>query len=489
MKNINLSVILLLISTLILAQGVSINNTGNAPATNSILDVSSTTKGMLIPRMTTVQRTTLTPGVGEDGMLVYDTDTESYWYYDVSATVWIPFLSGSASNNGGWRLTGNIGTTAGANFLGTTDAKDVVFKTNNSEAMRIDQNGNVGIGLTGPTEKLEISGGGIQLNGDYGIGFSGELPSNGNVVTDAFKFYRDENFFGASNDAFVIEKTDDSQVDPDGGIAFTNKGNDNVRETAMVIKGTGNVGIGTISPGHALDVVGDVRFSGFLYPDVDDGAYIGTSTLNFWGAYITRTYTAIIREIDGTNVINMNGVRHFYSPVGSLAMSIDNNNNVGIGTTTPAGQLELSLDQGRKPGGGTWTTTSDERLKNIEGDYTKGLKEILQLEPITYYYKNVGDRIFEEEVLNTLNVGFSAQEVQKIFPEAVGTDADGYLNFNMHAILVAYVNAIKELKEENDALKSEISEMNVLISKVEEIDALKLELKAVRSMIEVQVKK
>ncbi|MES2285223.1 MAG: tail fiber domain-containing protein [Bacteroidota bacterium] len=132
-----------------------------------------------------------------------------------------------------------------------------------------------------------------------------------------------------------------------------------------------------------------------------------------------------------------------------------------MGTTTPGGQLELSLDQGRKPSTATWTIVSDARLKNIEGIYTKGLKEIMQLQPITYHYKNVGERKFKEEVLNTLNVGFSAQDVQKIFPEAVGVDADGYLNFNMHSILVANVNAIKEQQKIIDSQQSEIDTLQL----------------------------
>ena len=145
----------------------------------------------------------------------------------------------------------------------------------------------------------------------------------------------------------------------------------------------------------------------------------------------------------------------------SVRMAILNNGNVGIGTTTPGGQFELSLDQGRKPGGGTWTTTSDERLKNIEGIYAKGLQEILQLQPITYRYKNVGDRQFADPVLRTLNVGFSAQDVQRIFPEAVGVDNDGYLNFNMHSILVAYVNAFKEKQMEIEQVRSKNEELEI----------------------------
>jgi hypothetical protein len=134
----------------------------------------------------------------------------------------------------------------------------------------------------------------------------------------------------------------------------------------------------------------------------------------------------------------------------------------------------LSLDQGRKPGTNTWTVVSDERLKDIHGPYSKGLNEILKLNPVTYNYKNVGERTFAPEVLKTTAVGFSAQEVQKVFPEAVGVDDDGYLNFNMHAILMAYTNAIKEQQAIIEAQKKEIdSQKEEMLSQKREIELLK----------------
>ena len=54
-----------------------------------------------------------------------------------------------------WDLTGNAGTTD-ANFLGTRDRRPLVIKTNNSEAMRIEPNGKVGIGTKGPNAPLQI---------------------------------------------------------------------------------------------------------------------------------------------------------------------------------------------------------------------------------------------------------------------------------------------------------------------------------------------
>ncbi|MES2593655.1 MAG: hypothetical protein V4608_17355 [Bacteroidota bacterium] len=58
-----------------------------------------------------------------------------------------------------WTITGNTGTVAGTNFIGTTDAQDLVFKANNTEWGRILTTGNVGIGTATPdaSAKLDVS--------------------------------------------------------------------------------------------------------------------------------------------------------------------------------------------------------------------------------------------------------------------------------------------------------------------------------------------
>ncbi|MEP6804515.1 MAG: hypothetical protein ABI892_08325 [Flavobacterium sp.] len=74
--------------------------TGNAqigigtttPNATSILDITSTTKGMLTPRMTTLQRNAiLTPA---DGLIVYDTDLKVFYYYSAGTSAWVPIISG-----------------------------------------------------------------------------------------------------------------------------------------------------------------------------------------------------------------------------------------------------------------------------------------------------------------------------------------------------------------------------------------------------------
>ena len=139
--------------------------------------------------------------------------------------------------------------------------------------------------------------------------------------------------------------------------------------------------------------------------------------------------------------------------------------NVGIGTSLPNYLFEVDGSAG-KPGGGSWTNSSDERLKDIMGEYNPGLDEIASLNPVVFYYKVDNPRGLPSE---NEYVGFIAQEVQVVFPEAVSEGPDGYLDFNMHPVNVALVNAVKELKVENDALKVKNASLEKEISKIKEI--------------------
>jgi hypothetical protein len=94
-------------------------------------------------------------------------------------------------------------------------------------------------------------------------------------------------------------------------------------------------------------------------------------------------------------------------------------------------------------------TTSDARLKNISGDSSIGLNEIMQLKVKNYTMKN--------DKKKTPKVGVIAQELQKIFPHSVSTDARGYLRISREEIFWACVNAIKELNNKIQDIVAKIS--------------------------------
>src|SRR5215831_10596773 len=88
-----------------LSQNVGIGTT--APNASAQLDISSTTKGMLAPRVSTTQRTAIvTPA---NGLFVFDTDSSAFAYYNGSG--WV-FIKGTANATNNWNLAGNTGNTA-----------------------------------------------------------------------------------------------------------------------------------------------------------------------------------------------------------------------------------------------------------------------------------------------------------------------------------------------------------------------------------------
>ncbi len=148
-QNLVVLFIILLFSEKLFSQ-VGINATGAAPATNAMLDVSSTTKGLLMPRMNTSQRTTLTP-TATDGLTVYDTDTKSFWYYNAATASWIALAAGNQ-----WLSSG-------------TDMSNL-------------NSGNIGIGLINPTGRLQINGtgGSVSNNSDINPHIKLKITNDGN---------------------------------------------------------------------------------------------------------------------------------------------------------------------------------------------------------------------------------------------------------------------------------------------------------------------
>ena len=162
------------------------------------LDVSSTNDGLLIPRVAlaaTNTPTVTTPTVSE---LVYNTFTSTpgpnevtpgFYYWN--GTLWVRVATGTNSD---WSLTGNAGTTPATNFLGTTDAQPLVIRTNNTEKVRVNSNGKVGIGEPNPTDAtLEVKGNtiiGNTFTGGNSVAQPGGLTVEGRTIIgeDAF-FY------------------------------------------------------------------------------------------------------------------------------------------------------------------------------------------------------------------------------------------------------------------------------------------------------------
>ena len=243
--------------------------------------------------------------------------------------------------------------------------------------------------------------------------------------------------------------------------------------SSIDISATGNVGIGTASPGVPLDVAGNTLNVGSdlnLTSRTNATTKVSrlsippftTGNLNFAYAAAATTNTDNIAAVGGAaggfsaaTVIVFHTAATTNTDNGTERMRITSNGRVGIGTTAPDQLLSVNGDAS-KVGGGSWQTFSDERLKNIKGPFISGLNAVMRLQPLRYEYKPdnalglapVGERI-----------GVGAQAVQKVIPEAVTPNANGYLMVNNDPIIWTMLNAIKEQQKEIVELKRQVRQL------------------------------
>jgi len=208
MKNIiALSLLLILTKTNSFAQ----NNIGigtTTPNASAQLEVSSTNKGLLIPRMTAVQRQAINPAVNARALMVFDTDSSAFFFW--TGTVWSKMGGGGGISQ--WFSDGNN-----------------IYNSNT---------GNVGIGVLIPQYKLDVNGRirvkalPNQLNSTAGIWFAKE-NENGSGA-----------FVGNENDSIVGIYADDG-----AGWSFR-----------MNMK-NGKIGIADANPVARLSIGGNIKIA------------------------------------------------------------------------------------------------------------------------------------------------------------------------------------------------------------------------------------
>ncbi|MEP7232820.1 MAG: hypothetical protein ABI691_21350 [Ginsengibacter sp.] len=305
MKKYFLVLAFFLMANIGFAQNVGIGTL--TPDASAQLDISSTDKGMLVPRMTSAQRNAVvTPATG---LLIYQTDnTPGFYFYNGSS--WAS-VAGSATLTG-WSTTGNTGTISTNNFLGTTDDQPLSFKLNNTNAGRWDhQRANYFIGLnagksisTGSTNigigtnALTSTNGGngnigighrainINTSGSYntGVGYDALYGNTGgsfNVSNGYHSLY--SNTLGGNNTALggntLLTNTtgnNNTGIGRDADVTTNNLSNATAVgysakvgcSNCLVLGGTGstavNVGIGVTNPQENLDINGNMQLTGKL---------------------------------------------------------------------------------------------------------------------------------------------------------------------------------------------------------------------------------
>ncbi len=248
MKNIFIKNLLLIIAgigfcTNLLAQSFAINTDGSTANNSALLDIKSTTKGLLIPRMNKAQRTTIaTPA---NGLLVYQNAPDSTGFYYYNGTVWAWLTNPNPPN--AWNINGNSGTNVFTNYVGTNDNTDLAFRINGLERMRLTGEAALGIGTIVPTYPLDINYGQAGINNCPNNGI--RIKSVGLNSIDCDKGlllgYRDP--LTLSNDA-VLWNYGQSNTGLKN-IIFGLEGFERMR-----LNSNGFLGLGTILPNYSLDV-------------------------------------------------------------------------------------------------------------------------------------------------------------------------------------------------------------------------------------------
>jgi hypothetical protein len=126
--------------------------------------------------------------------------------------------------------------------------------------------------------------------------------------------------------------------------------------------------------------------------------------------------------------------------------------DIRIGTTGTNGCLKNFAGTGL-----IGTCSSDRRLKKDITPFAPALDKLTALQPVNYFWRanEFPDRHFG----NSLNYGLIAQDVEQVLPELVATDTDGYKAVDYSKLPLLTIQAVKELKAENDLLKERLSEI------------------------------
>lgn len=241
-KIIVLLLMLMAITNGIEAQNVAINGTGAAPAASAMLDITSTTSGLLIPRMSTAQKNAIASPA--TGLTVYDTTTNSFWFFD--GTSWVELSSSST----GWLINGNNLTSAG--ILGSLTNQAVRFFSNNTERMRLFTNGRLSINSTTSPGQLFVSGSFAPSVGNDGSIVAVNTNASGIAVNAAGQNQANNGLGTGSGGAFVGNTTGLTSFYTTGGVGEAIYTQDGFGANVRVLYWTGAayrkiIGSGTVS--------------------------------------------------------------------------------------------------------------------------------------------------------------------------------------------------------------------------------------------------
>ncbi len=248
-----------------------------------------------------------------------------------------------------------------------------------------------------------------------------------------------------------------------------------------VVAPHGNTGIGTETPSEKLEVKGDTKTEGAIIEKQNGSASVscekvGRAAFSFGagthgGFTVDKSYHLEFRSNTRDRVLGR------YITEGNLLLRFKKiTGYAGFGgITNPTTSIHTS---GSITYNGALYNTSDERLKRNISDMEYGLKEVLQLNPITFQYNGKGG----VRNVDAKQFGLKAQNLQKVAPELVTTfthqeendkteviKSEEYLMIEESAIKYMLVNAVKE---QQAIIETQTERIGELESALEEIKSM-----------------
>ncbi|MDG1331958.1 MAG: tail fiber domain-containing protein [Crocinitomicaceae bacterium] len=306
--------------------------------------------------------------------------------------------------------------------------------------------GRIGIGTTDPKGSLHVqtTGGTGQttLTNEWGVVVIGDI-SGFNLSLDHNELMARN---GTSRTPFYLQR--------EGGdvILF----NDASIQGDVIFKDTGEVGIKTTTPSGLLHVNGTDR--DFVVTE-EGNVGIGTDEPS---ARLHIKTTSGEDPVDTTSTdaalkIGEGNGRH---------LAIDNNEIMAKDGSDPT-KLHLNREGGDVEFGngditysGTLTNTSDRTLKKDIKPLSTGLKEVLQLDPVSFKWKDKANPNKDKKF------GFIAQDVQKVLSDIVyKKDEDKTLSMSTMELIPVLVKSIQEQQTQIESLESRIAKLEQLMKK------------------------
>ncbi|WPU64042.1 tail fiber domain-containing protein [Peredibacter starrii] len=290
-----------------------------------------------------------------------------------------------------------------------------------SERMRINSAGNVGIGTNTPSHRLSVLDSTAPNGTNTGV-FYAALGADASLGPLSFNVWGNPSAT-AANRFMGIAAAD-----------FTG-----VRSLILNMASNGaqgKVGIGTTNPAAMLDITGQ----GWIR-ETAGGGLAASAGRGLKLEYTTVSDSGLIQAYD-------------YSTAAPKTLSLQTlGGDVGIGTTTPGYRLHVN---GSVAGTGAYNALSDRRYKKDFEKIPDALERVVALNG--FYYKWRQSEHPDMQFEKGRDMGVIAQEVQKVFPEAVSTDKkSGIMSVAYSKLIAPIIEAIKDLFGQVTALKREVA--------------------------------